>query len=180
MKEETNIERDEDVSEVELEASETEQEDDNNSEVEPKVEEIDYKAKFYYLAADMENLKRRFQKEKSDLLNFGSEKILTDLVDVVDNFDRTVDALSSDEDEKVKNIVIGIEMVRKQFVDVLEKSGLSLITSLGKEFDPNFHEAVGKEADETKEDMEIIKEYQKGYMLNGRLLRASKVVVVQN
>ena len=153
---------------------------DNVEELKAAEVEIDYKAKFYYMAAEMENVKRRFQREKSDLLNFGSEKILTDLVDVVDNFERTVDALKLDEDDKVKNIVVGVEMVRKQFLEVLNKSGLSTIECLGKEFDPNFHEAVGSEGNEEKEDMEITKEYQKGYMLNGRLLRASKVIVVQN
>ena len=158
-----------------------EQDLDNVEQIKENVEvEVDYKEKFYYLAADMENIKRRFQREKSDLLNFGADKILGDLVEVVDNFERTIDALKEDTDEKIVNIVTGIEMVRKQFVDVLDKSGLSVIETVGKEFDPNFHEAVGKEADEEKEDMQITKEYQKGYMLNGRLLRASKVIVIQN
>ena len=106
MTEELNVE------EAENKEAETAEQTDETVEAaaeeqaENKEPEVDYKEKFYYLAAEMENLKRRFSKEKSDLLNFGNEKILTDLVDVIDNFDRTVEALSADEDDKVKNIVV--------------------------------------------------------------------------
>jgi molecular chaperone GrpE len=98
---------------------------------------------------------------------------------VVDNFDRTVDALSVEEDEKVKNIVTGIEMVRKQFMDELNKNGLTLVSTVGEQFDPNVHEALAQEVSEDKEENEVLMEYQKGYVLNGRLLRAAKVVVAK-
>lgn len=148
--------------------------------VEPKKEEVDWKAKYYYLAADMENARKRAERERENLLKYGSEKILGDLVDVVDNFERTVDMLKNDEDSKVKNIVIGLDMVKKQFLDSLGKHGLTQLEGLGKVFDPNFHEAVGQEYVEGKQPNEVVKEFQKGYVLNGRLVRAAKVVVASD
>jgi len=146
---------------------------------EEKVEE-DFKAKFYYVAAEMENMKKRFSKEKENLLKFGNEKVLSGLVDVVDNLDRTLEAISKDEDEKVKNIVTGIDMVRNQFLEVLKNSGLERLNTLGEIFDPNFHEALSQMPAEGKKDQEIIQEFQKGYVLNGRLMRAAKVVIANN
>lgn len=142
-----------------------------------KQEEESFKSKYYYLAAEMENMKRRMQKEKEGLLKFGNEKILLDLLEVIDNFERTIDALKEDEDKKIKNIVTGIDMVKKQFSGILQKYGLTVVESLGKTFDPNFHEAVSQKAVEGKGEDEILEEYQKGYVLNGRLLRPAKVVV---
>jgi molecular chaperone GrpE len=145
----------------------------------PRQEE-DFKAKYYYLAAEVENMRKRSEREKENLLKFGNEKILTGLVGVIDNFDLTVNALKNDNDEKVQNIVKGIDMIRSQFLDVLKQNGLTIVESLGKVFDPNFHEAVAQAPADGKKDQEIITEYQKGYMLNGRLLRAAKVVVANN
>ncbi|MCP4912654.1 MAG: nucleotide exchange factor GrpE [Oligoflexia bacterium] len=143
-------------------------------------QEDDFKEKYYYLAAEMDNLRKRFDREKEGLLKFGSEKILGSLIEVVDNLDRTIDATSGETDEKVVKIVEGIEMVRKQFLDVLKNNGLERVEALGKTFDPNFHEALSQVADDTKQDEEIVQEYQKGYVLNGRLLRAAKVVIAKN
>ena len=148
--------------------------------LEPKKEEVDWKSKYYYLAAEMENGRKRFEPEKENLLKYGNDKILGDLLDVVDNFERTVDMLKPDQDQKVKNIVVGLDMVRKMFLDSLGKHGLSQLESLGKDFDPNFHEAMGQEYLEGKRPNEVLKEYQKGYVLNGRLLRAARVVVASD
>lgn len=140
----------------------------------------DFKAKYYYLAAEVDNMRKRFEREKENLLKYGNEKVLSSLVSVVDNFDLTVLAIKNDNDEKVQNIVKGIDMIRTQFLDVLSKNGLTQVESLGKIFDPNFHEAVAQAPAPGKADQEIITEYQRGYMLNGRLLRAPKVVVANN
>jgi molecular chaperone GrpE len=155
-------------------------ETENVENIAPKAKEEDFKAKYYYLAAEMDNMKRRFDREKENLLKFGNEKLLTGLVGVVDNFDLTVSALKNDNDDKVQNIVKGIDMIRTQFLDILKQNGLTQVESLGKVFDPNFHEAVAQAPAPGKEDQEIVTEYQRGYMLNGRLLRASKVVVTNN
>ena len=155
-------------------------ETNNVEEITPKAPQEDFKAKYYYLAAEFDNARKRFEREKESLLKFGSEKILSSLISVVDNFDLTVTALKNDNDDKVQNIVKGIDMIRTQFLDILTQNGLTQVESLGKKFDPNFHEAVAQAPAEGKEDQEIITEYQRGYTLNGRLLRASKVVVANN
>ena len=143
-------------------------------------EEEDFKAKFYYLAAEMENLRKRNERETQNLLKYGNEKILSSLLDVVDNLDRTLQAIVNDEDEKVKNIAVGINMVSTQMTDVLKNNGLEEVESVGKIFDPKFHEALAQQPAEGKKDDEIISEFQKGYILNGRLLRAAKVVIAKN
>jgi molecular chaperone GrpE len=140
----------------------------------------DFKAKYYYLAAEVENMRKRSEREKENLLKFGNEKVISSLVSVMDNFDLTVNALKNDNDDKVQNIVKGIDMIRSQFMDVLKQNGLTQVETIGKIFDPNFHEAVAQAPAPGKADQEIINEYQRGYLLNGRLLRAPKVVVANN
>ena len=142
--------------------------------------EVDYKEKYFYLAAEMDNLRKRMDREKSQTIKFGTENVLKDMVKVLDTFELTMNAIKLDKDEKVQNIVIGLEMVSKQFLDSLEGHGLKKVDALGKSFDPNFHEAISKEASEGKKDMEIIKVEQSGYALNGRVLRAAKVIVASN
>ncbi len=151
------------------------------SELEQKVKELEgFKEKYYYLAAEMENARKRFEREKDNLLKFGNEKILSGLVDVIDNLDRTLDAIKNDNDDKVKNIFIGVDMVKKQMMDTLKANGLEKVESLGKIFDPNFHEAMAQQPAPDKEDQEVIQVFQDGYTLNGRLLRAAKVIVANN
>ena len=145
--------------------------------VEPKKEEVDYKAKYFYVAAEMDNYRKRMEREKENLLKYGNEKVLSDLLQVVDNFERTIDMLKPDQDAKVKNIVTGLDMVKKQFIDSLSKHGLTPVDAIGKDFDPNFHEALAQEYQEGKKPNEVIKEFQRGYSLNGRLIRPAKVVV---
>ncbi|MBK23997.1 MAG: nucleotide exchange factor GrpE [Halobacteriovorax sp.] len=180
---EASAEGDISVEDSVVEESEGEQvanEEDNVEVLEPKKEEEDFKAKYLYLAAEMENMRRRYEREKEGLIKYGNEKVLSGLLDVVDNLDRTLEAISSDEDEKIKNIVTGIEMVRNQFLEVLKNNGLEEVKALGEEFDPNFHEALAQQPAEGKNDQEILSVFQKGYVLNGRLLRAAKVIVVKN
>ena len=145
--------------------------------VEAKKDEVDFKAKYYYVAAEMDNYRKRMEREKENLLKYGNERVLSDLLQVVDNFDRMIDMLRPDEDQKIKNMVTGLDMVRKQFTDTLSKHGLTPVDAIGKDFDPNFHEALSQEYAEGKKPNEVIKEFQKGYTLNGRLVRPAKVVV---
>lgn len=166
--EESDIAQEEDSNVEELDAAKSED-----------VEE-DFKAKFFYLAAEMENFKKRSERERDNLLKYGNEKVLSNLIEVVDNLDRTVDAIANDEDDKIKNIFIGIDMVRKQFLEVLKGSGLEKVEALGETFDPNFHEAMAQQPAEGKADQEVIQVFQPGYQLNGRLLRPAKVVIANN
>jgi molecular chaperone GrpE len=147
--------------------------------VEAKKEE-DWKAKYFYVAAEMDNYRKRMEREKENLVKYGNERVLSDLLHVVDNFERTIDMLKPDQDAKVKNIVVGLDMVKKQFIDSLSKHGLTPVDTIGKDFDPNFHEAMASEYAEGKRPNEIVKEFQKGYTLNGRLVRAAKVVVASD
>jgi molecular chaperone GrpE len=174
MKMENQNEKAEEVKETEnTESSE-------NQEAQPKKEEIDYKAKYFYVAAEMDNYRKRMEREKESLIKYGNERVLSDLIQVMDNFERTIEMLKHDEDPKIKNIVTGIDMVQKQFIDTLAKHGLTIVQAVGKDFDPNFHEALAQEYVEGAKPNQVIKEFQKGYTLNGRLLRASKVVVASD
>ena len=145
-----------------------------------ETEEESYKDKYFYLAAEMQNMQKRFEKEKENLLKYGHERVLTDILDVVDNLERTLGFIRGDEDPKVKNLVIGLDMIEKMFLESLGKHGLKPIDALGKEFDPNFHEALSQVPVEGKKNMEVHEVQQRGYTLNDRVLRASKVIVVKN
>ena len=140
-------------------------------------ERDDFRDKFFYLAAEKENTQKRFEREKESLIKYGNEKILSGLLSVLDNLGLTLNAISNDEDEKVKNIFVGIEMVSQQFAELLKSNGLEEIKSVGESFDPNFHEALMQREEEGKESGLILEEVQKGYRLNGRVIRAAKVII---
>lgn len=151
-----------------------------SQEAETKKEEIDFKAKYYYIAAEMDNYRKRMEREKENLIKFGNERVLSDLIQVMDNFERIIESLKPDQDAKIKNIVTGVDMVQKQFLETLASHGLTPVEAVGKEFDPNYHEALAQEYAEGVKPNHVIKEFQKGYTLNGRLLRAAKVVVASD
>ena len=159
--------------------AEGEEKETLEAEVEKK-EEVDYKAKYFYIAAEMDNYRKRMEREKENLLKYGNERVICDMLEVADNFDRTIGMLRGDADQKVKNLVVGLDMIQKQFLDTMGKHGLTPIQAIGKDFDPNFHEAMAQEYAEGKKPNEVIKEFQKGYTLNGRVIRASKVVVASD
>lgn len=129
------------------------------------------------LQADFENTKKRIEKEKLEFIKFANDEIISRLLPVLDNFRRALD--NSLEEHSVKDIMEGVKLIDKQFEDVLKDFGLSPIEALGKKFDPHYHEAVfHEETDEYEEDV-VIEEFQAGYLLNGKLLRASKVKVAK-
>jgi molecular chaperone GrpE len=168
------------ATEAEAENQETSGAQNTEAKTDEKKEEIDYKAKYFYIAAEMDNYRKRMEREKEGLVKFGNERVLKDLLEVLDNFERTIGMLKGDQDQKVKNLVMGLEMIEKQFVDTLGKHGMTPILAVGKEFDPNFHEAIAQEYAEGKKPNHILKEFQKGFSLNGRVIRASKVVVASD
>lgn len=140
-------------------------------------EKNDFRDKFYYLAAEKENMQKRFEREKENLLKYGNEKVLSGLLSVMDNLALTLNAISNEEDQKVKNIFVGIEMVSQQFAEVLKNNGLEEIKSVGELFDPNCHEALMQREEEGKDVGTILEVIQKGYRLNGRVVRAAKVII---
>jgi molecular chaperone GrpE len=151
--------------------------EEKESELESLTKDRDkFKEQYYYLAADFENTKKRLEREKSNLVKFGNEKLLSSLVGALDNLDLTLMAVANEEDEKVKNICVGVQMVRDQFFETLKQNGLEVIETEGKDFDPKFHEAISQKEEDGVGPGKVLQEVQKGYVLNGRVVRASKVI----
>jgi len=128
-----------------------------------------------YLQADFENFKKLKNKEKQDLLKFGNEVLIKELLPVIDNLERALDHSSKTDD--YKGIHEGVNLVLNEFLRVLERAGLSRVEAVGKKFDPNLHEAFYQEERDDVEPDIVLSELQKGYMLNGRLIRPAMVTV---
>ena len=105
------------------------------------------------------------------------QNIIKELLPLIDNFER---ALSADDSQDGTSLKEGIDMINKQFINILEKNGLEKINCVGEQFDPNFHEAIMRVEDADKEDGTIADELQKGYMVQGKVIRPSMVKVVGN
>ncbi len=129
------------------------------------------------MRADFENMKKRMEKERLDAIKYANEGLLVDVLSVTDNFDRAMASLAEGHDvEKVKQ---GLEIAQQQLHKVLEQHGVEIVKAQGVDFDPRVHEAVAVvPTDEFKEGA-IVDEIQKGYLLNGRLIRPSRVRVAQ-
>ena len=124
------------------------------------------------ISADFENSKKRLTSRAEETVKFANEKIILDIFPVVDDLDRAVSSL--DQGHDTKSIQEGLHMVQKTFHKILEQSGVKPIESLNQMFDPNLHEAVG-EVESDEEEGEVVDEVQRGYLLNGRLIRPSRV-----
>lgn len=127
--------------------------------------------------AEMDNVKKRGAKEREELAKFANESLIKQLLPIIDSLDKALD--HGREGAKLPELVEGLEMTRKAMMDTLEKAGLSEVEAVGKPFDPNFHEAISKQPDDTVPPNHVITEMQKGYVLNGRLIRPSIVVISQ-
>ena len=128
------------------------------------------------LQADFMNFRRRNDKEREDLSSVVLQGLIKDLLPIIDNFERALAVEKSQGDALYE----GILMVYKQLMTSLEKNGLEHIKAVGEKFDPNFHQAVMRVQDDSKEDGSIDEELQKGYMVQGRVIRPSMVKVVAN
>lgn len=143
----------------------------------------EWERKYLYLTAEFDNYRKRMQKEKSDFLKWGHEDFLREQLQVLDNFERAVQHAKSFAPEKQSpfgQVLLGVEMIMQQLSDTLKNQGLVEIKSIGQKFDPLMHEAVAQEAVAGTEPNTITKEFQKGYMLHGRLLRAARVVTAKH
>jgi len=160
------------------EAQETEEaaEENKDSAAEEKkemsAEDEALNVKYLRLMADFQNFKRRTEKEKSDIYAFANEKIVGELLNVIDNFERAL-ALGQEGDSFVE----GMSLIFKQLQGVLEKAGAKEIEALGQEFDPNFHNAVMMEDTDEFESGKVSCVLQKGYTLNNKVIRPSMVKV---
>ena len=148
-----------------------------------KVEEIEETATQNYelylrSQAEIENMKKRFRKEKEGLIKYSNETLIKQLLPVVDNLDK---ALGNLPDKKSRNALgEGVELTLKGLMDTLKRTGLEEIKAAGEPFDPNFHEAVSMQEDDTVNQGTVLQELQKGYLLNQRLIRPAMVIVSKN
>lgn len=128
-------------------------------------------------AADFENAKKRLVREKEEFVRFSQERLIRELLPVLDNFERALaHAPGATQDPGAKAVLTGIQMVFKQLEEILKSQGLRRMKALGELFDPHHHEAVGYVEGKGKEH-EIVEEVEAGYSLHDRLLRAAKVRV---
>ena len=144
------------------------------SALEKEVQEL--KTQALYKAAENENWRKRMMQQKDDAIAYANASLLSDLLDSLDNFDRTIDAAKDAKD--VKSIADGIKMINKNLVKMLEdKYGLSNFAKEGDEFNPEEHEAIGRVEDEKAKKETLKQVYLKGYKLNGKIIRHAKVMV---
>jgi molecular chaperone GrpE len=135
------------------------------------------KQKLLYQQADFENFKKLKAREKQEVLRFGNETLIKELLPVIDNLERAIE--HAGKTDEAKAIAEGVALTLNGFLKVLEKSDVTRIDAAGKKFDPNLHEAVYQEETDKVEPGTIIGEFQKGYMMDGRLLRPSMVSVAK-
>ena len=146
--------------------------------LEGKEKEVgELKEKLLYHQADFENFKKLKAKEKQEVLRFGNETLIKELLPVIDNLERAIE--HAGKTEEAKAIAEGVALTLNGFLKVLEKFDVSRVEAKGKKFDPNLHEAVYQEESEHVEPGTVIAEFQKGYLMDGRLLRPSMVSVAK-
>jgi molecular chaperone GrpE len=141
---------------------------------EPEQEAL--QVQYLRLQADYQNLKKRTEKEKSDIYAFANEKLSGELLNVIDNFER---AMAHIEDSNDKNLANGMIMIFKQLKEVLEKNGIKEIDAQGEMFDPNCHHAVLTSENDEVESGRVIETLQKGYTLKGKVIRPAMVKVAE-
>ena len=133
--------------------------------------------------AEMENQRRRFEKEKQEAFEFGGFNFAAESLSLIDNIDRAIISFKNDESLKnnkdLNKIIDGIEIVKKDLVSTFKKNGVEQIECINKKFDPNFHQAMLEVENNTKEPGTVVQEIQKGYMMKNRLLRPSLVGVTK-
>ncbi len=165
----------------EHDAEETAAEEGSEFELASRIKELEeenseLKDRYLRKQADFDNFRKRILREKEDSIKYANSSLLTDLVTIIDDFERAI--RSSVESKDFESFHSGIEMIEKQLVSVLErKYGLSRIESEGKEFDPQLHEALSMVESPDYEVQTVVEDYQRGYMLHDRVLRHAKVRV---
>ena len=129
--------------------------------------------------AEMENLRKRFDREKIDSIKYGSVNFARDILSPGDNLERALSAINQEEEhpQSIKNLIEGLLMVKKELSTALEKNGITKIESLDKKFDPNLHQAMMEIENSDLEEGIVVQEIQTGYMMHDRLLRPAMVGV---
>ncbi|MFZ5965581.1 MAG: nucleotide exchange factor GrpE [Bacillota bacterium] len=178
-----NVEKDETadsnvnaVKEEMEEQTELSNQEDLKEALQKKQEELDdLNSRLLRMTADFQNFRKRAEKERNDIYQFACEKLIVDLLPILDNLERA--ANSSKENTAEESISKGVQMVLQQFTDVLKKNGVEEIAAEGQAFDPNLHHAVMQEDHPEYESNSVIAVFQKGYSLNGKVIRPCMVKV---
>ena len=163
-----------------LEESDGETKEDLVNSQEKKIAELNDKV--LRLLAENQNVRKNQEKEKEDILKYGSFNFASQILNLTDNLDRAFSIFKNNEkfkDKEFLEITNGIELIEKELLSTLEKNNITYIDCLNKKFDPNFHQALS-EIDSEKEPGTVVEEVQKGYMLHDRLLRPSLVNVAKS
>ena len=163
-----------------LEESDGETKEDLVDSQEKKIAELNDKV--LRLLAENQNVRKNQEKEKEDILKYGSFNFASQILNLTDNLDRAFSIFKNNEkfkDKEFIEITNGIELIEKELLSTLEKNSITYIDCLNKKFDPNFHQALS-EIDSEKEPGTVVEEVQKGYMLHDRLLRPSLVNVAKS
>jgi len=155
--------------------------DDHHKDVEDlkkKLEEKEKEATAHYdkylrSVAEFDNYKKRAIKDKADAIKYGNEEIIKDILPFMDSLDRALEHDTGD----VQAFKDGVALIQDQLLCCLKKHGVERIDAAGKDFDPNFHEALMQVESDQHDDNKIVSEMEKGYLLNGRLIRPSRVCV---
>jgi len=136
------------------------------------------KDKYLRLLAEFDNYRKRVEREKEEILKYGNENIILQLIpfdEIFENVLKQMEKINSDQ-----NIKKGLELLKKEFTKLLETFGVKKISSVGEKFDPRFHEAIGFIEIEDKEDGIIIEEEKSGYIYNDRVIKPALVKIVRN
>ena len=166
--------------EIASENQSLENNDNDNDEIEKLSEELEkLKEEKLRLLAEMENLRKRSEKEKLDSIRYGSINLARDILSPGDNLTRALEAIPEDEktSEKFKNLIDGLNMVQKEFSTILSKHGVNKIKAINTKFDHNLHQAMVELEDDTVDEGTVVQEMQSGYTMHDRLLRPSMVAV---
>ena len=162
---------------------ETEKTSNPNDMESPDVQLKNTQEKLLRIMAEMENQRRRFEKEKEEAFEFGGFNFARESLSLLDNMDRAIDSFKNDEKLKenkdLNKIIDGINIVKNDLISIFKKNGIESIECINKKFDPNFHQAMLEIENDTKEAGIVMQEIQKGYIMKGRLLRPSLVGVTK-
>ena len=162
------------------EDADSEEEDTKETEEDILKEEIKtLKEEKIRVLAEMENLRKRFEREKIDSIKYGSVNFARDILSPGDNLERALSAINEEEEhpQSIKNLIEGLLMVKKELSTALEKNGIKKIDTLNKKFDPNLHQAMMEIENNDLDEGVVVQEIQTGYMMHDRLLRPAMVGV---
>ena len=168
-----------DIEKKDKEENTTSKEKEKELTPEEKINDLEDKLSRAY--AEMENQRRRYEKEKDDAFEYGGFSFAREALNLLDNLDRSKISLSNDEklknSDSLKKITEHLDIIQKDMISIFKKNSIEPISSIDKKMDPNFHQAMMEIEDDNKEPGTIVQEIQKGFMMKDRLLRPSLVAV---